>query len=113
VNINISYVDISTDEELGLLKEALYDPSIKPFMAKLKDTSFVDDNLGDLIKEAFVDGDNRMFPKHTPEHALVSAIYAHYQPDVPDLIKVATTSIQIIFDTLIFESFVFLSQYSL
>ena len=86
---NISYVDIGTDEELGLLKEALYDPDIKPFISKLKDTSFADDKLEELIKEAFIDGDNRMFPKHTPEHALVSAIYAHYQPDVPELIKTA------------------------
>jgi hypothetical protein len=84
----MKYVDAQQDDGLVKLSEYLPQAKLsKDAIATVGEMDFNED-YGILIKEAFADQENRMFPIHTPSATIISAIYAQNQ-DVPDIIKKA------------------------
>lgn len=86
----MTYVDIQTDEELGLLSHHLPEQDLPKEAMMLVKTANVEADYSDLIKEAFADQKNQMFPIHTPGDTILSAVYINSQLDsVPELTKKA------------------------
>ena len=69
------YVDINNDENFLLLQEALIEMDLpKEARAEIQKVD-PDVDYSDLIKEAFADEENRMFPLATEEDTVLSAVY--------------------------------------
>lgn len=80
-------IDIQKDDTLSVLGARLRDPENKVAADLLKEAS-IDNDMSDLVDEAFADRENRMFPIFSPEHAVMSALYMQTQ-EVDPLVKEA------------------------
>jgi len=89
----MNYIDIQKDN--GLEKLAYYIPAagLSPETGSLIRGADLDFDYSVLIKEAFADQENRMFPIYSPEETALSAIYINQQKeDVPNIVKEACQS---------------------
>jgi len=81
-------VDVFRDSGLAALKDiAASKPDVLPRLEKV--ASIEDEDADSLSSAAFAWPEERMYPIHTPEHALVSSVYLEGADDAPDFVKQA------------------------
>jgi len=86
----MNYTDIQTDESLAELAAFIPESNLPKEAISLIKQANLDCEYGDLIKEAFADEENRMFPIYSPEETVLSAIYINNQTkEVPNIVKEA------------------------
>jgi hypothetical protein len=78
-------IDQNTDPTFSLLKQIVSArPGIKN---QVKTASVGEDQRNRLPKTAFADPENRLFPVHTPEQAILSSAYAQKQANISPSVR--------------------------
>jgi len=86
----MEYIDVQHDEGLVQLADLLPRANLSKTAQEILRETNLDEDYTVLIKEAFADQDNRLFPIHTPSQTILSATYINDQSNViPEIVKTA------------------------